>query len=172
MLIVSVPAKADIYIDYNYAMAPDGTLTTAYSGDIFVETFNDAVKGNSSTFDQPSWTWSDGNWEIRLGDSAAQPMEYAAPYNSSLMAGPDTTQYASVPENMQEPTSAMVEFNLEEDQAYDYLGLFWGSVDTYNTFEFLLEGEIVATYDGSIITDPNPANGSQTAPYQFVCEFL
>ena len=114
LCISNIPALGDIYIDYNYADALDGTLTTPYSGsDIFVETFNDAP-----TMDQPSWTWT-GNGTVRLGsDDGAIPMKYAAPYNSSLMTGADDTYYYSVPQDMVgeevDWSWAMVDFGLDE----------------------------------------------------------
>jgi len=165
-LCVSNTVFGGIYIGYKYKLAADGTLTTPHEYDILaVETFND-VTTMPNGLDQPQWKWS-GNGAIRLDTDLSIPKKYAAPYNESLMSGPDATQYFSVPEDMigEVPTDwnwAMVEFG---DVEYNYLGLFWGSVDTYNTFEFMLDGSVVATYTGSIITDPNPANGDQSAPY-------
>ena len=45
-----------------------------------------------------------------------------------------------------------------------FLGLWWGSVDTYNTLSFYNGGNLVASFDGTAITTPNAANGNQTAP--------
>ena len=47
---------------------------------------------------------------------------------------------------------------------YDYFGLFWGSVDTYNSLQFYYDSTLVATYTGADITKPNAANGNQVAP--------
>ena len=177
MCLFSVSALGDIYIDYNYKLAADGTMTTAYDT-LLIETFNN-VTTMPNGLDQPQWTWS-GDGTIRSGsDMAGYPddMRFAAPYNEDLMpGGADATQYYSVPETIledYEPGSeppaywyfTEVNFNLEEDESYDYLGLFWGSVDTYNTFEFLNDNVVVASYDGEIITEAGPANGNQSAPY-------
>jgi hypothetical protein len=167
LYISSTPVLGDVYIGYGYQMALDGTMTTPhdYYPILEVETFNN-VTTMPSGLDQPQWKWS-GNGAIRLGSDPGTPQRYAAPYNSDLMSDPDATQYFSVPEDMIGEVEtdwnwAMVEFG---DVEYDYLGLFWGSVDTFNTFEFLLDGQVVETFTGSIITDPNPANGNQSAPY-------
>ena len=49
---------------------------------------------------------------------------------------------------------------------YNYLGLFWGSVDAYNQIEFLNNGVVVpnGTWTGTGVLSPSPANGNQTAP--------
>ena len=174
--ISSGSALGDIYVNYDYKLAADDTMTTPFDT-LLVETFN-SVTTFPAGLDQPQWTWS-GDGTIRLGsDMAGYPynMKYAAPYNEDIMSGPDATQYYSVPENIpgdyvpgETPTGdwywTMVEFNLEPDEYYDYLGLFWGSVDTFNTFEFLNEGSVVESFNGEIITVAGPANGNQSAPY-------
>ena len=167
-------AMGDFYINYAHDMAADGTMTTPYSGQVLIETFNDWTGTGKNGFDQPQWTWS-GDGIVRLGsDTINNPMRYAAPYNDNFMSGPDQTFYYSVPETVpgdvvaQELTDwywTEINFNLEEGEAYDYLGLFWGSVDTYNTFEFWNNGEVVLSFDGEIITEDGPANGNQEAPY-------
>jgi hypothetical protein len=174
LCLCNMSAYADISINYNHSMAADGTMTTPY-GDAIVETFNNY---DTTGLDQAGWTWTGGGI-ARLGsDEAGKPynMKYAAPYNETYMTEEDQTYYFAVPETIPqdqvgalEPTGdwywAMVEFNLAEGEAYDYLGLFWGSVDTFNTFEFLLDDVVVASFDGEIITKSGPANGNQSAPY-------
>jgi len=173
LCIGSQAAMGDIYVDYGHTMAADGTMTTPYGGTVFVETFN----GYGTTgLDQPQWTWS-GEGIVRLGsDEINAVMHYAAPYNDNFMSEADQTYYLSVPETVptdyeegSEPIGdwywAQVNFNLPVGEDYDYLGLFWGSVDTFNTFEFLNEGEVVGSFNGEIITVDGPANGNQAAPY-------
>ena len=43
----------------------------------------------------------------------------------------------------------------------NYLGLYWGSMDTYNKIDFWLDGKFVDTVSGSQVADPL-ANGNQT----------
>jgi hypothetical protein len=140
-------ASAMISIDYNYALAADGTLTTPYSA--VIDNFDSG---------RPGWIYT-GNGAIVSGSASGL---YAAPYNSSLMAGPDATNYYTVPVNA-ESLSTTVNFN---GAAYNYLGLFWGSVDTYNQIEFLNNGTVVTdgTWTGQQVLSPSEANGNQTAP--------
>lgn len=49
--------------------------------------------------------------------------------------------------------------NFELGTTANYFGLYWGSIDTYNTISFLLGGSEVASYSGSDIAVP--ANGDQ-----------
>ena len=44
--------------------------------------------------------------------------------------------------------------------SYNYFGLYWGSIDAYNTITFSLAGAVVASYTGSAFP---PANGSTSA---------
>jgi hypothetical protein len=46
----------------------------------------------------------------------------------------------------------------------DIFGLYWGSIDTYNTVEFLLNGAQVVTVKGSDLAAPIAASGNQLSP--------
>ncbi|MCP1677162.1 hypothetical protein J2T57_004336 [Natronocella acetinitrilica] len=46
----------------------------------------------------------------------------------------------------------------------NYFGMFWGSVDDYNTISFLSGGDEVGSFTGDQITNPDAADGNQTAP--------
>jgi hypothetical protein len=76
---------------------------------------------------------------------------------SSLAAAPygDTTGYASVGSNATPQTAT-----LTLAAPATYFGLYWGSVDTYNTITFLdSSNNTIASFTGSQILDP--ANGFQ-----------
>lgn len=45
--------------------------------------------------------------------------------------------------------------------ASTYFGLYWGSIDLYNSISFSLNGSVVASYSGA---DFPPSNGNQTSP--------
>ena len=47
----------------------------------------------------------------------------------------------------------------------DMFGLFWGSIDSYNSVQFLLNGKVVGTYVGSSLASPIAASGDQTGSY-------
>jgi hypothetical protein len=142
-------ASAMVTIDYSHSIALDGTLTTPLSGAI-VDTFDDPGR--------PGWLYT-GNGAIVTDSSSGY---YAAPYNNSLMSEPDTTHYFTVPQNTQALT-ATVYFG---GATYNYLGLFWGSVDEYNQIEFLNNGAVVTdgTWTGQQALSPSEANGNQYAP--------
>lgn len=123
--------------------ATDGSgLTTSVDGAI-IETF-DHVNGSNGGLVQP-WSWETTDTDLHIVQGS-EPGHYAAPFGNE-------THYLSI--NQSVPGSATVGFG----NTYDYLGLYWGSVDTYNTLELLLGGNIVETITGSMAL--NPANGDQ-----------
>ena len=79
-----------------------------------------------------------GNGAVVSGSASGL---YAAPFGVSA---PDATSYLT-------PTAVN-----------NYFGLWWGSVDSYNTITFYNGATEVASFTGLSIT--NPANGDQVAP--------
>ncbi|MDR3543427.1 MAG: PEP-CTERM sorting domain-containing protein [Desulfocapsaceae bacterium] len=76
------------------------------------------------------------------GGSGAEPATDMSNY-LSVMGGGSTTLTLSHANNL-------------------YFGLFWGSMDTYNTISFTLQnGDVYSTTPASI---PSPANGNQSSP--------
>jgi hypothetical protein len=145
-LILCGAGYAGAGITYEHQLDGDGVLTTMYDFAI-VDDFTTTPSG---------WIWTGG--AIVTG---SVPDQYAAPFNSNAMAAPDETPYGTVPVPGSAPSgSATVDFGGAE---YNYFGLFWGSIDTYNTLEFLNDGMVVASYTGSDVA--NPADGNQQSPY-------
>ena len=66
------------------------------------------------------------------------------------------SKFLSVP-NPVSNGSASFELNGE----YNYFGLYWGSVDTYNGIEFFLDGESVGEIWGGDVEPPLLADGNQ-----------
>ncbi|MBN1972528.1 MAG: hypothetical protein JW787_02730 [Sedimentisphaerales bacterium] len=133
---IAPSAMADM-INFNSSTAADGTLTTPYSW-ATVDNFDSG---------RPGWTYNGG--AITSGSDAGN---YAAPYL-------DITQYYTVNSpSLKTDITATVFFGGAE---YNYLGLYWGSVDAYNTIEFLNGTDVIATYSGSYIAPP--ANGDQSS---------
>jgi hypothetical protein len=122
-----------------------------------VETFNNATLAilPSSGLDQAaSWTWS-GLGQIFAGSAngASSNTNTSSPFGLTMR---DQTKYLSVPNPY---SSGFATLNL--DRTYDTFGLWWGSVDTYNTISFYKDG--IATgdsFNGSVVAPP--ANGNQT----------
>jgi hypothetical protein len=135
-----------VSISYEYSLSSDDTLTTPYDW-ATVETFDSTLL----------WSWS-GSGAIVQGSVSGK---YAAPYNSDVMSGPNKTKYVTVPD----PTGGNTgSYTASLGGTYNYFGLFWGSVDTYNTLSFYKDGSLLASFTGTDITTPNAANGNQTAP--------
>jgi hypothetical protein len=136
--ITNTSVMADTYIDYSYTTAPDSSrLTTSFDGAI-VDTFDS---------DRPGWDYYGG--AVVSGSVSGN---YAAPYL-------DVTNFFAVNSPLlQTGTTATVFFG---GAKYNYLGLYWGSVDTYNKIEFFNGENIVAAYTGLQID--SPANGNQSS---------
>lgn len=142
-----VGSVSAVNISYEYSLSADGTLTTPYNWAV-VETFDHTLL----------WSWG-GSGQIVQG---ALSGKYAAPYNSSIMPVADQTWYVTVPDPDGGNTGSYTATGLGGN--YNYFGIFWGSVDTYNTLSFYKGGSLVASYTGTDITTPNAANGNQSAP--------
>jgi hypothetical protein len=120
----AAPAAASISISYEYK--EDGTTLTTTNSLAIVDTFDSGG---------PAWSYTGkggSDWGITSGSSN----QGAAPYNYISNIS-DNTNYLAIRSN-----SLRVDFN----GTYNYLGLFWGSIDNgyygiYNTIEFLKHTE-------------------------------
>jgi len=123
----------------NYGGIDQGTngWTTSVSGAI-VEDFN----GGGATH----WSGS-GNYQFVTGSLTNR---YAAP------AG-DETYYLSVPE-----TGGSGSLDIDFGSSYHYFGLYWGSIDRYNTISFYDGDTFIESYSGNELPDPSVANGNQS----------
>jgi len=121
LLAVATPASAYNY-NYDYVYG-DGGYTSPYAGAI-VETFDP-----SGALTQ-GWALT-GNYAIRKGSIT----EAASPWYDDGSGGTrDETYYLTVPETLTGSLSATIDF---QGASYNYFGIWWGSMDTYNTLEFL-----------------------------------
>lgn len=144
MLAFAVPAGAT-YINFDKQVVGNEFKTTV-------------PVSQTETFDNQSllWGWS-GNRVVLTGSVA----QASAPFGAYEK---DTSYYVSVPAELSiTPQSATV---TGLGGKFNYFGLWWGSVDTYNTISFYDGATLVASYTGQDILNPNPANGNQTAPSQ------
>lgn len=130
-------------INYNFAVAADGnSYTSPYSG-VTVYTFDGT----------PNLIWS-GNGHVVNGSASGL---YAAPFGVSA---PDATNYLAVPQT--DGTGSITA--ILPTAVNNYFGLWWGSVDSYNTLTFYNGPTVVASFTGAQATSPSAANGNQTAP--------
>ncbi len=136
-------------IDFLHTVSTDGTLTSSFAGAIV------------ETFDNPTWAWT-GSGKV-VSDSLSG--KYAAPYNSLYMTkGKDSTNYMSVPDPAGASTGS---YETSFNETYTYFGLFWGSIDGYNSLSFYNGDDLVDTFKGTDITDPGKFGvnyGNQSAP--------
>lgn len=96
-----------------------------------------------------------GNGHIVVGSLSGQ---YAAPQTPG---NPNTSPYLSVPR----ATAGVTEVSINAPSLSNYFGLWWGSIDNYNSITFFNGNTQVATYGGAFIrTVPNPdlTPGTQT----------
>ncbi len=144
MIAIAAPVGAYNH-DFNYLYG-NGGYTSPYSA--IVETFDPNANSNLG------WTLT-GNYDIRLGSitPAAAPWWDNNPNDGGAPAGArDASYFLTVPkEPLSNGISVTIDFN---DAVYNYFGLWWGSMDTYNTLEFLdANGGVVATVVGTDFSD-------------------
>jgi len=133
-------------ITFDSVLDGDSVSTSAVSGVTIVD-FNDQTCG--------AYTSCTGDFNIVIGDRGGR---YAAPYVSAADSD-DATYYMSVPDTdtSNRGTDRVAVFHL--GMTANYFGMLWGSVDRYNTLQFLLGDTIVASFVGNDIS--SLANGNQ-----------
>ncbi len=89
-----------------------------------------------------------GNYQIVTGSVSGR---YAQPAGTS---GP----YLTVPNPV---ASGNALFSLGTQA--DYFGLFWGSIDDYNSISFYNSGSLVGTFSGTAVVGSADDNGNQTS---------
>ncbi|MGB1836410.1 PEP-CTERM sorting domain-containing protein [Marinobacter adhaerens] len=96
-----------------------------------------------------------GSYDVVTGSQSGQ---YASPFN----LGPDN-EYLTVPE----PYTNGVSATLDPGGSYNYFGLFWGSIDNYNSIKFsnsvsgdnwLVTGSQLQAVDPDILVEGNQVN--------------
>lgn len=137
-VLFSAAGHAAPVITFDSAPALDGSVLTTPEAGATVYDFNDGLK--------PAGYSGDGG--IVSGSVGGQ---YAAP------AG-DTTNYLSVAIG----SASGTEVFLGGD--YNYFGLYWGSIDTYNTLAFYNNGSLVVELDGADVIAAGATFGDQIAP--------
>jgi len=143
IMVLAIASQANaLYYTIDGAIG-NGGYTSPYAW-ATVETFDNA---------NPTWTVL-GNYAIVNGTTGSASAPWCA-YTGSR----DQTNYLTVPQDVNEsPLSAVIYFGVD---TYNYFGLWWGSMDTYNTLQFLdLDGKVVATVTGSTFS---AGNGNQTS---------
>ena len=158
-LLLLNTANSNAYtIDYSHAVN-GAEYTSNYASSLYnfqLLTFNNVTPGDinsaSTQSGLPGTVWT-GNASVVNGSLTSK---YAAPFG---VGAADTSNYLAVP-NPDEKGQV----NVKLGQSYDYFGIWWGSVDSYNSISFYNGGTLVDSITGSQAINPSTANGNQTAP--------
>ncbi len=130
------------------------TLLTSTVPGVVVDTFDADTVGNQAANFTPATGSIPGGGVVAAGGN---PSAYAAPVA-------DATRFYAVAFNPAPGpiTPASDLFSVPGATPQNYFGLYWGSIDAYNTITFLLNGAPLA---GGVFTgaDFSPADGNQTA---------
>jgi hypothetical protein len=137
-----------VSITFGGCAASDGSgLTTCQSGATVVD-FNSTPSGSLPTGYANTGA---GGGAVVAGSMSGQ---YAAPGLT------DTTNYLTVPAPGSNPVG---EVTAQIGGSYNYFGIYWGSIDTYNTLSFYSGGSLVDTVTGSDVIAAGASFGDQTA---------
>lgn len=137
-------------ITYDSQPDGDGISTTLVDGATVID-FNLEACAYAGGYSNCS-----GDYGVVWG---SEPGQYAAPFVTGTGSA-DHTGYLTVPMDLADPVTA----TLTLGTTANYFGLLWGSIDTYNTIDFLFGGSLVESWTGSMVVNPSEANGNQTAP--------
>ena len=143
VLVASVLSAHAVTITYG---AP-GSETPAFAG-ASVLNFDAVPLGPLGSYNFGDGTLTGGGAVV----SGSLVNRYAAP------AG-DSTRYLTVAYGAPVGSATLLFINPE-----NYFGLYWGSIDSYNSITFELDGQTIATYTGSQLPAPVQANGDQQSP--------
>lgn len=143
-----------------------------YNTDGYTSPFTTNVNTfNGLTFSSSVWEegyalidldWAiQGNYQFVEGDSSqhASP-NYLNPPNTKTA---DLSTYLSITKSINSEMYAVIDFDETPGIAYNYLGLWWGSIDTYNSITFRYDGVDLGTVSGADVPG-SLVSGSWTDP--------
>jgi hypothetical protein len=125
------------------------------------ETFNTAPASGTFFSTALNAQFTSAGAVIRTGTDSTSSAPWVGPLQQTggpLLGGPgrDITQYLSIGGGASET------INFAPGTIATTLGLYWGSVDAFNQIQFLRNGSVIDTFNGTNIS-PLLANGGQTA---------
>jgi len=133
------------------------------------ETFDSQTLGQSSPFVGADGGLYTGFGSVLLGDvSGVASAPYFGPLATdgagSAPAGKDPTQYLTVGPSNPSASGPGSPETITYSSPRTLFGLYWGSVDTYNTIDFYLGGVLIAggNITGSDVIPGLSASGNQT----------
>jgi len=147
-LIAGAPQAHAFTVTVGGSAAGDGSgLTTSVGGTTVID-FNSFATPLSGNFSSNGVNFS-GSGQVVIGSSAGQNAAPAGDSTNYLIAGGPSSFTGTETMTLTGPSS-------------DYFGLYWGSMDAYNTLTFLSGGVVVATVTGSDVAAGHNADGTQT----------
>lgn len=156
LAIIVLLSLAPISSAYGYTIsftgsnATDGSTWATPENWASVWTFN----SGSLTEDRPS-LFADisgtPNAAVVMGSISGQ---YAAP------GATDTTFYLAVPAPSPQSSSGSITVDLST-KTNNYFGLYWGSIDTYNSISFFRGNDLLYSFSGDAVVGIANANGNQ-----------
>jgi PEP-CTERM motif-containing protein len=160
LFAVTQSASATVVIDYGHTHDGDGvtTSTVVGSGNPYIlNSFNSGYFDFVLSGVSSGYGMGDANGLQTVTGSLGG--QYAAPYltDGPLAPAADPTPYYNVYGGGEMRMTI-------SDADFNYFGLLWGSIDTYNTLAFYLDGGLVTSFSGTDIVNPGAANGNQQAP--------
>lgn len=127
------------------SVAQAGIIQTVEDPGVYTTQLAGATTVNWNNYTCGAYTNCTGNGNILSGSASGL---YASPYGIS-------DAYLTIPYY-----SSSGSVSLTTPGSYNYFGLYWGSLDTYNSISFYNGASLVGTYDGADIF-PLLANGGQ-----------
>jgi len=149
--VMPLVANATPVLNYDYALG-NGGFTSPYAG-VQLATFDGSDAWNNGL----GWAWDGAGGTITGSLSGYN----AAPYGPS---GADATDYLTVPYDMADGVS----MSATGFGTANYLGLWWGSIDTYNTLNFYNGLTLVASVTGSMVSPTPNGNWTNAATNRYV----
>ena len=144
ILLLAMSAVANAYtVNYDY-ISEGNEFTSPYYAT--TENFDGSLL----------WTWT-GSYAVVNGSVSGK---YSAPGGVDGV-NKDESPYVTVPAPITSGSGSVLVTDL--GGTYNYFGLWWGSMDTYNTFTFYNDGAVVLTLTGSAVAIGN-ADGNQISP--------
>jgi hypothetical protein len=134
-----------------HAFTIDTTFVT--DGNEFTSPYQATIANFDTSF---PWTWT-GSFELVTGSVDGK---YSAPGGVDGV-NKDLTKYVTVPDSSTGGNGSVAVIGLPTS---NYFGLWWGSIDTYNTFSFTLNGNLTGeSVTGSTVLGVGTPSGDQLA---------
>ncbi len=148
MVSGSIGAAQAATIGFSNCAAPGSGLTSCVAG-ASVTTFD------STTLGTLPGGYS-GNGAVRQGSVSGLYAQPGGPFPANPQG--DNTPYLSVPS-----TGGSGTVTLTLGGAYNYFGLYWGSIDNYNTMRFFSGATLLETINGTSVITALNLLGNQTS---------